>query len=93
MGLGLGEIILILILAFVVVGPDDLPKVARGIAKAMKQAKILFADIRDELEIETELKDVKDDLTAAAKLGDDVKKPIEEINLIKKEVGKSIRHP
>ena len=62
MGLGLGEIILILILAFVVVGPDDLPKVARGLAKAVKQMKLLFSDIKDELEIENELQAVQKEM-------------------------------
>lgn len=88
MGLGLGEIILILIIAFVVVGPDDLPKVARGLARAMKQARVLFSDIRDELEIENELKSVKQDLKEAADMGSDFKKPVEELDLIKKEVGR-----
>lgn len=88
MGLGLGEIILILIIAFVVVGPDDLPKVARGLARAMKQARVLFSDIRDELEIENELKSVKQDLKEAADMGSDLKKPVEELDLIKKEVSR-----
>ena len=39
MGLGLGEIILILILAFVVVGPDDLPKVARWLGRQVRRLR------------------------------------------------------
>jgi sec-independent protein translocase protein TatB len=92
MGLGLGEIILILILAFVVVGPDDLPKVARGLAKAVKQMKLLFSDIKDELEIENELQAVQKEMKEAADSGIDLKNPMDELNLIKKELEKTVRH-
>jgi sec-independent protein translocase protein TatB len=92
MGLGLGEIILILILAFVVVGPDDLPKVARGLAKAVKQMKLLFSDIKDELEIENELQAVQKEMKEAADPGIDLKNPMDELNLIKKELEKTVRH-
>ena len=92
MGLGLGEIILILILAFVVVGPDDLPKVARGLAKAVKQMKLLFSDIKDELEIENELQAVQKEIKEAADPGIDLKNPMDELNLIKKELEKTVRH-
>ena len=92
MGLGLGEIILILILAFVVVGPDDLPKVARGLAKAVKQMKLLFSDIKDELEIENELHAVQKEMKEAADPGIDLKNPMDELKLIKKELEKTVRH-
>lgn len=92
MGLGLGEIILILILAFVVVGPDDLPKVARGLAKAVKQMKLLFSDIKDELEIENELQAVQKEMKESADPGIDLKNPMDELNLIKKELEKTVRH-
>ena len=88
MGLGFGEIILILVIAFVVVGPDDLPKVARGLARAMKQARVLFSDIKDELEIENELKSVKQDLKEAADMDSDLKKTARELDLIQKEVSR-----
>ena len=92
MGLGLGEIILILILAFVVVGPDDLPKVARGLAKAVKQMKLLFSDIKDELEIENELQAVQKEMKEAADPGIDLRNPMDELNLIKNELEKTVRH-
>ena len=62
MSLGFGEIILILIIAFVVVGPEDLPKVARGLARALKQMRVLFAGVKEDLDIERDLKDIKHDL-------------------------------
>lgn len=59
MSLGLGELIVILLIAFVVVGPEDLPKVARGLAKAMKQIRVVFAGVKEDLDIEGELKNIK----------------------------------
>ena len=80
------------ILACVVVGPDDLPKVARGLAKAVKQMKLLFSDIKDELEIENELQAVQKEMKEAADPGIDLKNPMDELNLIKKELEKTVRH-
>lgn len=62
MSLGIGEIILILIIAFVVVGPEDLPKVARGLARALKQIRLLFAGVKEDLDIDGELKEIGKDL-------------------------------
>lgn len=59
MSLGFGEIIVILLIAFVVVGPQDLPKVARTIAKALRQMKALYGDIKDSLRLEDELAEIK----------------------------------
>lgn len=56
MNLGLGEIAVVLLIAFVVVGPKDLPKIARAIAKAVRQLKGLYRSVRDSLDLEEELK-------------------------------------
>ncbi len=59
MSLGLGEIILILVIAYVVVGPEDLPKVARGLAKAMRQVRRFCIGMKDSLGLEEELSSVR----------------------------------
>lgn len=59
MNLGLGEIAVVLLVAFVVVGPKDLPKIARAIAKAIRQLKGLYRSVRDSLDLEEELAEVK----------------------------------
>lgn len=59
MNLGLGEIAVVLLIAFVVVGPKDLPKIARAIAKAVRQLKGLYRSVRDSLDLEEELAEVK----------------------------------
>ncbi len=35
-GVGAGELLLILVVAFIFVGPEDLPKVARALGKAVR---------------------------------------------------------
>ena len=39
MGLGAGELVLILVIAYVVVGPEDMAKLARTLAKTIRQFK------------------------------------------------------
>ncbi|MBF0188477.1 MAG: twin-arginine translocase subunit TatB [Magnetococcales bacterium] len=51
-GMGWGEIFLIIIVALLVIGPDKLPEVARGLAKAIRQAQRLVGDIRNSIQME-----------------------------------------
>lgn len=59
MSIGFGEILVILLICFLVVGPNDLPKVARGIAKFVKKTRIAMRDISKTFEDELELDEVK----------------------------------
>ena len=52
MSIGIGEILLILVVGFVVVGPEDLPKVARGLAKCVKKIRSLMKDVTKSFEEE-----------------------------------------
>lgn len=91
MSLGLGEIILILIIAFVVVGPEDLPKVARGLARALKQMRVLFAGVKEDLDIEGDLRDIKHDLHEIKEDMDvdpDLSGEMEDIARIRREIMK-----
>ncbi len=55
-GIGIGEIILILLIALMVFGPGKLPEVARGLGKAVhefrKYSSELTKDFREEFEKE-----------------------------------------
>ena len=46
--LGMMEILLVLAVAFLVVGPKDLPKVARWLARQLKSLKKLVREIKKE---------------------------------------------
>ena len=49
MGLGAGELVLILVIAYVVVGPEDMAKLARTLAKTIRQLKKMSADLSREV--------------------------------------------
>ena len=57
--MGFSELILILLIAFVIVGPKDLPKVARWLGRSVKKLRRLIVKARlelglDEIEKETD---------------------------------------
>ena len=45
--IGFEELILILLVAFVIVGPKDLPKVARAIGRFVKMLKQMYEYFKD----------------------------------------------
>ena len=48
MGLGAGELALILVIAYVVVGPEDMVKLARTLARTLRQLRKLTVDLHEE---------------------------------------------
>ena len=71
--LGMLEVVLVLAVAFLVVGPKDLPKVARWIARQIKSIKKLIRQIKQETgwdEFAKEFKDVTDDVKSTVKDAD-----------------------
>jgi len=51
-GIGIAELIVIMIIAFVVVGPDKLPQIARALGKGIFELKRATEGIREEIEKE-----------------------------------------
>lgn len=47
--IGMQELLLVLLIAFLVVGPKDLPKVARWIARMIKKLRAYVTQLKDEL--------------------------------------------
>jgi len=67
-GIGLPEMILILGLALIVVGPDKLPELARSLAKGLMELKKTAEGFKEQLKEEGNLlDDVRPDLEDAAK--------------------------
>jgi len=56
-GIGTGELIVILIVALVIIGPQKLPEIAKSLGKAMGEVKRATRDIQDELKFDDLLKD------------------------------------
>lgn len=65
MSLGLGEIIIILIIAFVVVGPEDLPKFARVLARGVRQIRGIYGEVKMSIGLDEEISQVKKDVSLA----------------------------
>ena len=73
LNLGMMEILLVLAVAFLVVGPKDLPKVARWIARQVKSIKKLVREIKKETgwdEFAKEFKVVAEDVKSTVKDAD-----------------------
>ncbi|MDP2744587.1 MAG: Sec-independent protein translocase protein TatB [Dehalococcoidia bacterium] len=70
LGIGFGELLLILLVALLIVGPEKLPKIARTIGRVSRQINQVSADFTKELKRETEEveaagRDVKQSVTQA----------------------------
>ena len=58
-GIGMPEMILILAVALIVIGPKKLPGLAKSLGKAMGEFKKATSDLKDSMQIDTGIKDVK----------------------------------
>ncbi len=88
--IGFAELILILLVAFLVVGPKDLPKVARALARLVRYLRRLFQEFKDETGLDEtieELKSVETDLKTTLKEAD----PTKELRSAQDELSKSVR--
>jgi len=79
-GIGLPELILILALALIVVGPDKLPDLARSVAKGILELKKTANTLKESLsENGNPLDEIRPELEEAAKaIKDDVMRDLEE---------------
>lgn len=83
-GLGAGEVLIILVIAFLLFGPKQLPEVGRQVGRAVKGFKDTAEDLRKSVEpeinmIQQEVKMVEQDFQASMKEAED------EINAAGKE--------
>ena len=98
--IGFAELILVLLIAFLVVGPKDLPRVARWLGRMVKKARQLMREIKqevgwDELTQETnslssEMKETLREADIRADLKDASRELTGSINTAKKETAKAI---
>lgn len=71
--IGFSELLIILLVAFLVVGPKDLPKVARALARFVRYLKTKWAEFLEE----TELDDTMKEFRAA---GEEIKQAVKEVS-------------
>jgi sec-independent protein translocase protein TatA len=75
-GLGAGEILIILVIAFLLFGPKQLPEIGRQVGKAVKGFKETADDLKKTVEpelnmIQQEVKMVEQDFQASMKEAED----------------------
>ncbi len=61
-GIGLPELIIIMIIALIVIGPSKLPDLARALGKGMAEFKKATQEIKEGLDLDKEINEVKKDL-------------------------------
>lgn len=76
-GIGMPELILILAIALVVIGPKKLPDLAKSLGRAMREFKRATSEFKESMEIDTELNEFKDVKKTFDDLSDEVKESID----------------
>lgn len=49
--IGGGELLVVLLIAFIVVGPKDMPKIARWAGKCVRKIRSVFSEIKSEIDL------------------------------------------
>ena len=71
--IGFAELLVVLVVAYVIVGPKDLPKVARWLGRMVRRARQLIRELKEEVgwnEMMAETADVRRDIDEAMKEAD-----------------------
>ncbi len=61
-GIGMPELIVILVIALIVIGPKKLPDLARALGKGLSEFRRATQDIKESLELDEELREAKEGL-------------------------------
>ncbi len=64
-GIGMPELIIILVIALVVIGPKKLPDMAKALGKGLNEFKKATSEIKEGLNLDEDLKEAKGDLVDA----------------------------
>jgi TatA/E family protein of Tat protein translocase len=76
-GIGMPELILILAVALIVIGPKKLPDLAKSLGKAMGEFKKATNEIKDSMQLDDGIREVK---TTFNDLEKELKKPVETVS-------------
>lgn len=74
-GMGMPEIIVILIIALLVIGPKKLPDLAKSLGKALGEFKRATHELKDAMDIDESIEEIKKPL---AEITEDVKQSVSE---------------
>ena len=59
-GIGMPEMLVILALALIIIGPKKLPDLAKSLGRAMREFKKATSEFKETIQLESELSDVKE---------------------------------
>ena len=62
-GIGMPELIVIMVIALIVIGPKKLPDLARALGKGMAEFRKATQEIKENLDIDEDIRNVEKDLT------------------------------
>lgn len=62
-GIGMPELIVIMVIALIVIGPSKLPDLARALGKGMAEFKKATQEIKESLDVDEDFRSAKQDLT------------------------------
>ena len=88
--IGGAELIVILLIAFVVVGPKDLPKIARALGRFVRYIRSIVEEVKRETGLDELAKDLKTVQSDVKKAADSVD-PRRELQKVQLEVNKEVR--
>lgn len=64
-GIGMPELLIIMAVALIVIGPKKLPDMARALGKGMAEFKKAAQDFKESINVDEDIKEVKDELADA----------------------------
>ncbi|MBT8356522.1 MAG: Sec-independent protein translocase protein TatB [Deltaproteobacteria bacterium] len=82
-GIGMPELILILAIALIVIGPKKLPDLAKSLGRTMREFKRATNEFKESIELDDEVKELQD----VKKSFDDISNEIKENMDVSKEIG------
>ena len=84
-GIGLPELIIIMVVALIIIGPSKLPDLAKALGKGMAEFRKATQDIKESLDLDQDFEEVKEELSDA--IGD-VNRPLDVEDLEETELSK-----
>lgn len=61
-GIGMPELIIIMVIALIIIGPSKLPELTRALGKGLAEFRKATQEIKESLNVDEELKEAKEDL-------------------------------
>jgi len=76
-GIGMPELILILAIALIVIGPKKLPDLAKSLGRAMREFKRATSEFKESIEIDDEVKELKNVKKSFDDLSDEIREDMD----------------